>query len=787
MKKLSISIVFFLMFVSLSFAQTPSMIFYNGEMPDDMYVWPWGFNVDPESAPNTGYTPGTSALKWVTYDGGGWQGAFIGLSSNVGVDMTSIWETDSVYFRIKAPAGLADSDTLFVWLYESRNDTWDYAIYYEVTNFQDIEDGNWHQFSIALKDFIVYVNDINKTDIVAVSFEASGSGIASEMYFDKVWIGKPDIPITMTIFNGQVLMPGITWEAWGFENNDLVLADGEGFSSGTPAIVWETSNWDWQGKGFIFEIHDFTYSFTQDTVKLKIKAPAGINNLALEFYDVNYNSTWAVARRVLDDVTWDGEWKVLDIPLTDFTVDENFDVSKIYELGAIAADATIPERLLLDEIWIGNPSVSIDIEAPPAPENITADVSIPYVNFIAWDDITSESGETYDVYASLSPITDLNAPGIYIVATDVGEGELAVHNIYFPLSEGQITYYYAVSCTDKAGNISETFGVSQTPFTNKGKKRAIISLDPPQDFVADGYFSEWEHIMPFNLNPERNLYTGTIDDSLDYSLNCYVAMDNENLYVAFDVFDDAFTWKESNTQDWWEDEAIEFYFGLYELGFSHSYFYRGEEPDYRILFLPDRLELWSGESLVSGTENYYFEPLGNADYVIEAKIPFEKIQVEGDSTYTPKTGTIIPFEIFAADADVEDGGNESRLQLGNNATLNPWGAGPEVWTYAWVGMPDFTAVGENNSPKVVSYYLGDNYPNPFNPSTTINYGIAQSSNVELLIYNSLGQKVATVVNQRQIAGNYTVNFDASNLASGIYFYKISTEKFSKIKKMLIIK
>jgi len=783
LKKVLLLIILSLL-LSFNFALGNSLIFFKGELPADMYVWPWGFLEDPAVVPGTGYTPGTGSLRWVTHDGGEWQGAFIGLNSNVGVDMASIWESDSVYFKIKAPNGLAASDTMYIWLYDSRNSDWDYASYYKLESFHDIDDGNWHQFSIALKEFIANVNDINKTDIVAVSFEASSSGIASEMYFDDVWIGDPDINLTMTLFNGLTVSEGVSSERWGFADNSFIIAEGEGYAPGTNAIVWEnnTSDGPWDaGIGFSFNNQDFRDSWTDFSLKIKIKAPAGINDLALLWWDPNWNT----ATRALSDVTWNGEWQLLSIPLADFTVDEGFDTSRVYYFSIGPVATAIPERILITDIWTGDPV--IDLIAPPAPENIRVDVSSPYVNLIAWDNIATENGETYNVYASLFPITDLGLPGVYIVAANVPEDQVAVHNVYYPLSEGEISYYYAVTCTDAAGNKSDTFGSTTTPFTNTGKKRAIISLDAPQNFVADGDFSDWGDIVPFKLNPARNLYWGNIKDSLDYSANCYVAMDNENLYIAFDVFDDVFSWSADNTVDWWEDECIEFYFGFYELGIPHSYFFRGAEPDYRLVFLPNELDLWSGEMYAAGTENYYFEALGESDYVIEAKIPFAQIQVAGDSTYTPKAGSIIPFEIFAADADVADGGCESRLQLGDNAALNPWGGGPEVWTFAWVGIPSFTSVEENNPIKVSSYYLGKNYPNPFNPTTTINYSIPKSSDVTLYVYNTLGQKVKTLVNAKQTAGKYTVNFDASNLASGIYFYQIKADNFTKVKKMVLIK
>jgi hypothetical protein len=85
------------------------------------------------------------------------------------------------------------------------------------------------------------------------------------------------------------------------------------------------------------------------------------------------------------------------------------------------------------------------------------------------------------------------------------------------------------------------------------------------------------------------------------------------------------------------------------------------------------------------------------------------------------------------------------------------------------------------------YSLNQNYPNPFNPSTVINYSIPRASNVSVKVFNIIGQEVATLVNQYQIAGNYSVNFNASKLTSGIYLYKISADKFSSVKKMMLVK
>jgi len=85
------------------------------------------------------------------------------------------------------------------------------------------------------------------------------------------------------------------------------------------------------------------------------------------------------------------------------------------------------------------------------------------------------------------------------------------------------------------------------------------------------------------------------------------------------------------------------------------------------------------------------------------------------------------------------------------------------------------------------YNLAQNYPNPFNPTTKIRYSLPHLSDVSLIVYNILGQEVITLVNEQQPAGNYEVSFDATNLTSGIYLYKIQAGEFVETKKMVLMK
>jgi hypothetical protein len=96
--------------------------------------------------------------------------------------------------------------------------------------------------------------------------------------------------------------------------------------------------------------------------------------------------------------------------------------------------------------------------------------------------------------------------------------------------------------------------------------------------------------------------------------------------------------------------------------------------------------------------------------------------------------------------------------------------------------------GVNNNGNVpTEYKLEQNYPNPFNPTTTINYSIPKGSEVKIVVYDMLGHEINTIVNEFKTTGNYSVVFDASNLASGIYYYKISAGDFKDTKKMILVK
>ena len=129
-----------------------------------------------------------------------------------------------------------------------------------------------------------------------------------------------------------------------------------------------------------------------------------------------------------------------------------------------------------------------------------------------------------------------------------------------------------------------------------------------------------------------------------------------------------------------------------------------------------------------------------------------------------------PKEYFFIDDNVTSGKYAYRLkQIDNDGTY------------------EFSKVIEIDVDAPLGYELSQNYPNPFNPTTTIKFSLPEAANVKLSLYNIIGETVALLVNEFKEAGVHTINFNASDLNSGIYFYKLEADNFVKIRKMSLIK
>jgi len=161
---------------------------------------------------------------------------------------------------------------------------------------------------------------------------------------------------------------------------------------------------------------------------------------------------------------------------------------------------------------------------------------------------------------------------------------------------------------------------------------------------------------------------------------------------------------------------------------------------------------------------------------------------------TDETGTTT---VVSYEAPLQTLGlNGSALVVFASGFLNPANNSDGQSFGLWVALPDGTTLPlpttitsvkgiDNSIPS--DFSLEQNYPNPFNPTTSINFSMPVSGFVSLRIYNAIGQEVAELVNDFMEAGSYSYNINASQLSSGIYFYKLNSGNFSSVKKMMLIK
>jgi|GEM_PF-1373489 len=172
----------------------------------------------------------------------------------------------------------------------------------------------------------------------------------------------------------------------------------------------------------------------------------------------------------------------------------------------------------------------------------------------------------------------------------------------------------------------------------------------------------------------------------------------------------------------------------------------------------DRADLWEGYTLqqwltvdpVDGT----MLPGATQQFIVT-------VDPDADEGFTPEPGTSTDVFITIAGPHMDD--------FGVFVTIN------------WLGGAD------EESQLPTEYALHQNYPNPFNPSTSIKFALVEAQPVKLTVFNMLGQEVTRLVNTKMDAGHHTINFDASHLASGVYFYRLETPVYTNMKKMVMIK
>jgi hypothetical protein len=115
------------------------------------------------------------------------------------------------------------------------------------------------------------------------------------------------------------------------------------------------------------------------------------------------------------------------------------------------------------------------------------------------------------------------------------------------------------------------------------------------------------------------------------------------------------------------------------------------------------------------------------------------------------------------------------------------GSTGSVWKRPLSEMITSTSVGQASSQLPKIYNLRQNYPNPFNPSTTISFSLPSKSFVTLKVFDIMSREVTTLINKELSAGNYLQKWNAVNISSGIYFYRLQAGAFTETKKLVLLK
>lgn len=668
----------------------------------------------------------------------------------------------------------------------------------------------WHKISIPLIDGdywngegfnrtgwagVVGNDKLDADKIKGYTFEFSigggGDFSTSEgiVLFDQLELsGLAERP--WLIFNGKTVNPDFTTFTWG--QSTLEVVEGAGIDPATNALLWtQGDEWanGWSGAGWNVDPHqDLGYRWPVDSLKFALKAETGTNSpIRVQFESPN--GAWGYPV----EITADDQWHEYAIPLRDFyNTDgakpewDSTDISVVQMMGE--GNATAGKKLWIDFMWTGNPA--IDVVPPVAPTGVAA-VQGTYQNLVTWIDVPNEDNSTYSVLASTNPITSLDDEGLETVARNIAPGtQLATHVLKAPLDDMELTYYYAVYATDAAGNEGELAKTDAVNNTAQG----VATITPNfAGFTADGDLSEWSELPKFRMFPSDGSGTvvnnTVIDGDADLSLNAYVAMDNDYIYFAYDVEDDVVD--VDTTKNSWMRDCPELYLGLYDWhGDSHTSLEKGTEPDLHFRFNSNQIivDNWGGKILSRPTsDDYHWEPKFPTGYVVEGRISFDSLAAEDgvEGRFQPVVGMRIPFDIEVNDND-EPSNPDRQGQLTYSKNNDGLSYGDvSRWTYTWIG--DQMVGVEENSMTINTYELGQNYPNPFNPSTVINYSLANSGMVSLKVFNVLGQEVLTLVDQNQNAGQYQIKFDASQLSSGVYIYRIQSGSFVSSRKMMLLK
>lgn len=491
-------------------------------------------------------------------------------------------------------------------------------------------------------------------------------------------------------------------------------------------------------------------------------------------------------------------------------------VEFVFKYGSTWAGYVYGDNVTL--VGVIDPMANFQLQPPVISVQHIQDQTSPYDNSdiiyhnkITWSDLANGGTEKYHLYASKSnPVTDINASDVIKLSPANGfDRGVQIFRHWINSVDGKLDqhWYYAITAvgydperqeileTEPAG--SATTG----PITSSSAKSHVIPYIRTFQFNPDGNLDEFIQISKqfsgsvlrteVAEGPAAEQWSTTSGDA---NFTLYMIMDKFHIYVGAEVFDD----NPDGIGDVWKGDAIDLFIGFFNPENITEYYTQPKlEVGYAINApTPEERIQVNGfqKNKISDVEHYLVKFQNG--YVVEMKIPFYTIATA--SAFVPYHGAFIPLRVTVNDNDgVEDygGGRSLMLTHGGGNTEN-WNAEllPQTWRWHYISdVPDQnTAVAEKTLELPAETKLLGNYPNPFNPSTTISYELAKDELVSIVIFDTRGREIKNVLNHFEKAGEHKIQWHGTNnsghqVSTGVYFVHFRAGLTHSVQKILFAK